>query len=248
MQLDSGQINLTNTTDWLSKSWKSYTAAVSSPNPAHDLYPQALIDITLLATRFSDEDIIPETLKMDSTRVVSFFNSWQDITILATIMIVFRQAAGPKCSIPELEQVKKDLWILLNDNESTMEHITIQMAHSAGKIRGKPLSSQETTGMSTVTDNALAPGSKLYELIQKRVGIHLQQGLSKLALRKVDLEKHGLTQVVTEIEELIKKFVPVSDLNRAVYGGLYGAIIEDIKDGIPAESPRTKKFLEAITE
>jgi predicted small metal-binding protein len=233
MQLNAGQIELNNTVDWINSSWQKYLQNVDKPNPVHDLYPQAVVDITAKASRFADDDIFPETLKMDQNRVVAFFNSWQDVTILATIMIVFKQSAGPKCSIVELEQAKKDIWILLNDSESTMEHVTIQMAHGAGKIRGKPLTANEITGIDTVTNNALAPGSKIYDLVQKRIGLHLENALSKQPINKTELEKHGLTIIQEEIENMVKKFVPVSDLNRAVYSSIYATIIEHIRKGTP---------------
>lgn len=243
-QIDSGQLTLTNTIAWLTTAWKGYKArVVGSPNPSYDLYPEAFVDILSQAAKYNDEDIFPETLKMDLSKMVSFFNTWQDITILATIMIVFKQAAGPKCSNQDLIDAKSSIWILLNDSDSTMSHITLQMTHLAGKIRGKPMTPEECTGLGTVTEKTLASGSKLYDLVQNRVGMHLQQGITNQPIDMELLTKHGLVILKTEIEDLIKKIVPVCELNRAVYAKLYASIIDDIKQGLDQPSPSSIKIL-----
>ncbi|KAJ3329195.1 hypothetical protein HDU91_003912, partial [Kappamyces sp. JEL0680] len=107
-QFEAGQVSLANTKTWLKKNWESYKSNTpGSPNPAFDLYPAAFMDIISQASRFSEEDILPETLKMDLSRLISFYNSWQDITILSTILIVFKQAAGQKCQHHDLVEAKK---------------------------------------------------------------------------------------------------------------------------------------------
>ncbi|KAI8896803.1 T-complex 11, partial [Globomyces pollinis-pini] len=199
--------------------------------------------LLLKATKYNDHDIVPETLKMDLSRLVSFFNSWQDITILSSILVVYKQAAGPKCTLEDLISTKKLLWVLLNDSESTMSHITLQMGQLAGKVRERPFTKEEVTGLHAVTEKTLAPDSKLYELLQKRVGLHLQNGISNLKMDMEMLGKHGLLPVQSEIEELIKKMVQVTDLNKAIYGKLYSSILDDIKAGLSAESPSSKAIL-----
>jgi hypothetical protein len=228
-QLEAGLTRVTITKSWLKRAWEAYKQTDQSPNPAYDLFPEAFMQLVSYAPRFSDDDVLPETWKMDTTRLVTFYNSWQDITILATILIVFRQISGPKCQNDNVLEAKKGLWILLNDSDSTMSHITLQMASLASKIRGFAMSVKETSDLNTMVEKTLAPGSKLYELVQKRVGVHLENGLHH---RKVDADlliKHGLTALRDEIEDLIAKIVPVADMNRAVYGNLYAGLLEDIK-------------------
>lgn len=180
---------------------------------------------------------------MDLTRLISFYNGWQDITILSTILVVFKQAAGPKCLQDNMDEAKTALWILLNDADSTMSHISIQMASMAGKIRKHTFTAQETNDLNTMTEKMLAPGSKLYELMQKRVGIHLEAGVGGQKMDVALLAKHGLQSVQKEIEELIAKMVPVAELNRAVFGKLYAALLDDIKEGKEHESPTAKMVI-----
>jgi hypothetical protein len=214
-----------------------------SPNPAYDLYPEAFIEIISQASKFSETEILPETLKMDLTRLITFYNSWQDITILSTILVVFKQAAGPKAMVEDIQEAKTSLWILLNDMDSTMSHISVQMASMAGKIRNHPFTAAETTALNTMTEKMLAPGSKLYELMQNRVRIHLVNGVAGQKIDIALLTKHGLQAVKTEIEELVTKMVPISELNRAVFGKLYAGILDDIKSGNDVESPSGKRVI-----
>lgn len=228
-QLEAGLASVTFTKAWLTKCWDQYKQTATSPNPAYDLFPEAFMEVVSRAPRFSDDNVLPETFKMDTTRLVTFYNSWQDITILGTILIVFRQISGPKCHNDDIINAKKGLWILLNDSDSTMSHITLQMASLASKLRGFPMSVKETSDLNVMVEKTLAPGSKLYELVQKRVGMHIENGLHH---RKIDadlLTKHGLTTLREEIEDLISKIVPVADMNRAVYGNLYASLLKDIK-------------------
>jgi hypothetical protein len=243
-QVESKQITLDSTIAWLKRNWDSYKAqVVGSPNPAYDLYPEAFIEIISQAPKFADTEVLPETLKMDLTRLIAFYNSWQDVTILSTILVVFKQAAGPRCQIDNIQEAKTALWILLNDTDSTMSHISVQMASMAGKIRNHTFTAAETTALNTMTEKMLAPGSKLYELMQSRVRAHLVNGVAGQKIDVALLAKHGLQAVQKEIEDLVTKMLPIAELNRAVFGKLYAGIVEDIKQGKDAESPTVRKVV-----
>jgi hypothetical protein len=238
-QVENGNLGLTNTYRWLKEVWDAHLEAQRTNNeakqaPGGDIYPQALMNIIGKAPRYNSEDIIPETLQLDTQRLVAHFNTWQDITILSTILVVFKQASGPKCQPFDVEEAKKKLWVLLNDSESTMGHVAVQMAHLAAEIRGKSMSAEEVTMLQNMTEKTLAPGSKLYELIQERVGMQLQRCIysTPMGVDNVTLEKWGLVSVKSEITELMEKLKLLGHYNRAVYGGLYAKILEDIKAGI----------------
>ena len=176
-------------------------------------------------------------------RIVTYYNSWQDISILGTIMVVFKQAAGPDTLPADLLEAKTKLWLLLNDNESTMSHITVQMAEMAGTLRRRKFTNQEITNIHTMTENALSPGSKLYELIQKRIAKHIQDGIMGIKLNPDSLHKDGISTLQKDIEDLTKLVVPVCSLHRAVYGNLYAATLVDIKNGTLADAVEMRKVL-----
>ncbi|KAI8927976.1 T-complex 11, partial [Entophlyctis helioformis] len=204
----------------------------------------ALQQIILQAHRFSESNIVPETLRMDTSRLISFYNDWQDITILSSLLVLFRQAAGPRCTNEHLREAKSSLWVLLNDSDTTMSHITLQVAHISGGIRGKPFADNERDMLSNMMEKTLAPDSKLYDLIQKRVGENLKQVVVKGAVDKDMLSKHGMAQLEKEVSELGMRIRKVGELNRAIFGKVYGAILEDIMAGtVGAESPHASAVL-----
>ncbi|KAI8843590.1 T-complex protein 11-domain-containing protein [Chytridium lagenaria] len=117
--------------------------------------------------------LVPESLRMDAVRLMTYRNDWQDVTIMAALLILFRQAAGAKCTSTHLATMKRNLWVLLNDAETSMQHIVLELGRVAGEIRGKPFSKQESELLSGMVDKTLSPKSKLYSMISGRVGEHL---------------------------------------------------------------------------
>ncbi|KAJ3171858.1 hypothetical protein HDU87_008248 [Geranomyces variabilis] len=114
---------------------------------------------------------LPETLRMDVSRLVQYYNDWQDVTIMAALLVLFKQACAPKpCRPDQLDSIKRVLWVLLNDHETSMTHVTLQMCKTAGDIRGKPFEPKETTMLTNLVESTLQPESKLYEIIRTRVG------------------------------------------------------------------------------
>ncbi|KAI8806027.1 T-complex protein 11-domain-containing protein [Cladochytrium replicatum] len=191
-QLDTGGSDVQETSSWLREGiqrHKDGKALQVVPTPSTemfkppkfpDLYAEGLMHIIQQSSSFPDVTI-PETMKMDSTRLVTFYNDWQDITIMASLLIIFKQACGtPKpvssekgaetaAKVPTIQEAKNVLWILLNDAETSMVHITLQMASMAGQMRGKPLDERERELLAGLVDKTLSPDSKLYEIVQKRI-------------------------------------------------------------------------------
>ncbi|KAI8912651.1 T-complex 11, partial [Gorgonomyces haynaldii] len=192
------------------------------------LYTDALLHLILKAGQFSDATV-PESMRLDKNRLISYYNDWQDITIQGCIMVIFRGAAGPRCIPSDMEKAKQDLWVLLNDSDTTMEHIALQMSKQAGEIRGKAFSAPEIKNLETLLDKTLAPDSKVFEMIQKRAMVHLALYIQTQKMNLPLLQKHGLTQMENEIQELGSKLAKVSRLNKAVYSRLYQVLLEDIK-------------------
>ncbi|KAI8810852.1 T-complex protein 11-domain-containing protein [Cladochytrium replicatum] len=194
-QLDTGGSDVQETSSWLREGiqrHKDGKALQVVPTPSTDLfnppkfpdlYAEGLMHLIQQSSSFPDVTI-PETMKMDSTRLVTFYNDWQDITIMASLLIIFKQACGPSkppsteksgadvataAKVPTVQEAKNVLWILLNDAETSMVHITLQMTSMAGQMRGKPLDERERELLAGLVDKTLSPDSKLYEIVQKRI-------------------------------------------------------------------------------
>jgi T-complex protein 11 len=204
------------TRDWLTEA----ASLKALDNPEIDLPDTALLHLILKAAAYTDSNL-PETYRMDKSRLVTLFNDWQDVTILGCILIIFKGVAGPKCTPAQLTSAKSDLWTLLNDTETTMKHIILQMSSLAGKIRGTPLTEGESTALDNLVDKTLAPESKLYDLLQRRVMSHIYSTSPEA------LAKHGLTQLAGEIETLAAKIRKLAAFNKKVYSSLYALLIQD---------------------
>jgi hypothetical protein len=104
------------------------------------------------------------------------------------------------------------------------------------------MSSEEITGLQSMTEKTLAPGSKLYELIQSRIGSQIQRALltTPQPIDKTQLEKWGLSSLHQDITDLMEKVKVLGHFNRAVYGGLYANILQDIRQGL--KSPLKSLF------
>ncbi|KAG5458750.1 MAG: hypothetical protein BJ554DRAFT_971, partial [Olpidium bornovanus] len=119
---------------------------------------------------YSDTELPePETFHMDGSRLHSFYNDYQDISVVATILLLFRQLAGPRCGAEAALEMKSGLWVLLLDPDTTMPHISAHLISGAERARGKEFSAAERRVAEGLIDKTLIAGSKLLEMIKDRV-------------------------------------------------------------------------------
>ncbi|KAI9344805.1 T-complex 11, partial [Zopfochytrium polystomum] len=169
---------------------------------------------------------LPETLRMDCNRLLTFRNDWQDITIMATLLILFRQASGPRCTASHQSEMKATLWVLLNDTDTSLSHIVLEVARTAGTIRGKAFSDAEVSSLSGLVEKTLSPESRLYGLVWSRIGEHLRSWLVS-TLDRTLLARHGLTELETEMRDLSERLGKLGEFNRATYFEIYRQLYEE---------------------
>ncbi|KAF9173723.1 hypothetical protein BGX21_006414 [Mortierella sp. AD011] len=66
----------------------------------------------------SSVNTMPETFEFDHYRMLSFHNDFQDLTILCTLLILFRQLAQTCWTQQDLVEIKKVVWLLLTDENA----------------------------------------------------------------------------------------------------------------------------------
>ncbi|KAF9996717.1 hypothetical protein BGZ79_009555 [Entomortierella chlamydospora] len=66
----------------------------------------------------SSVSAMPETFEFDHYRMLSFHNDFQDLTILCTLLILFRQLAQTCWTQQDLVEIKKVVWLLLTDENA----------------------------------------------------------------------------------------------------------------------------------
>ena len=169
---------------------------------------------------------IPETFKLDTSRLSTYCTEWQDITIMAVLLMMFRQMAGPKCHGLHCTEMKKQLWLLLNDNDTSMDHLAVHIGEGCGKIRGRPLAATEQDALKNMIEKSLTHESKVYELLNKRVGDELLEYLKTGHLHEMEsLVKSALGELKTELAELADKIRALFEHNSAVYHKIYDQIL-----------------------
>ncbi|KAI9141466.1 T-complex 11, partial [Paraphysoderma sedebokerense] len=175
--------------------------------------------------------VIPETFRMDSTRLTTFHNDYQDISIMCSLLLLFRQSSGPKATPDHIIQLKKQLWILLNDSETTMENVVLAITQKAGEIRAKPFGAAETKMVGNLVDKTLSFDSPLFEVIMKRVGEVLKLYLADgTKLSAEILRKYGLSELEEEILDLAERVKVLAEHNRRTYSSVYDIIVKEWKE------------------
>ncbi|TPX64570.1 hypothetical protein SpCBS45565_g05790 [Spizellomyces sp. 'palustris'] len=239
-QYETGAIKLDDTTQWFqaarirSRTPSTAPSKEQPPSSVQHLHISAtlhLISQSHLLSLPTNAIVLPETLRMDVSRLVQYYNDWQDITIMAALLVLFRQSSGPKCTAADLRDVKRVLWVLLNDSETSMHHVTLQMCENAGKIRGSPFSQRESDMLSGLVEKTLSPESKLYEVIRVRVGTVLERFVKGETVEKADLLKVGLAELEEEVLELGERIKRLLVHNWRVFGGVYAVIVEELQGG-----------------
>ncbi|KAI9095947.1 T-complex 11, partial [Phlyctochytrium arcticum] len=181
---------------------------------------------------------LPESLRMDVSRLVQYYNDWQDITIMAVLLILFKQSAGPKCTPDRVRDIKRVLWVLLNDSETSMHHVTLQMCEAAGAVRGTPFEARERDMLAGLVEKTLSPDSKLFEVIRLRVGTVLDKivrstptsssSANPQPLEKQELARVGLSELEEELSELGERVKRLVQHNWRVFGNVYAVVVETL--------------------
>lgn len=201
-------------------------------NNLEKLHREALLNLIakahLIDSNEADSIQLPETLRMDLPRLIQHYNDWQDSTIMASLLVLYRQTTGPKCKPSDMMDMKHVLWVLLNDGETSMQHVILQMCESAGKVRGKPFEEREKKMVGGLVESTLQPGSQLYEVIRARVGKVLKNILNgePNALSDLELTKVGLLEMKEQIKTLSDRISLLCTHNYKVFKDTYLAIVE----------------------
>ena len=171
---------------------------------------------------------LPETFKFDKTRICSLHNDWQDISIMNTLLVLFKQFAGLKCTSLHLQSIKKVLWLLLNDTQTTMENIVSQIIHDAGKVRNFPLNEKEKNMLAQLVDSTLNIDSNVYLVIQRKTAENMLHFLVHNRFEESNLKATLLIELKSELTDLGHKIKKLITYNQNTYRALYSKIIKEL--------------------
>lgn len=174
------------------------------------------------------EGLLPETFELDGSRMRAFYSSWEDIAILANVLMVFRQALGAKAAILDTKNARDRLKILLEDKATSVDNIHYEIARLAGDLRGKPFAQPETDAVGVLLNKTLTAGNQVYELILTRVGLHLATRVRTGKFDEALLAKHNMTDLLPDLEALGELMRFLANHNLSIFDDTYAGISKQI--------------------
>ncbi|KAL6609114.1 Tcp11-domain-containing protein [Neocallimastix sp. 'constans'] len=221
-QLEKKNISDVYTRNWLQMSLQNQPANSSFNSVFYAGF------LKLLLT-YNQNRIIPETFRLDKSRIVTFYNEWQDITILSCLLLIFRQACSSKCTSENVLNLKQRLYVLLTSQSTSLKHINLEITNMAGQIRKKEFSTKEIDLISGLVEKTLSPDSKLYVMIQTRISTYIVHFLNNDELPKELMYRHNMNEMEPEISTLSGKIKGVVELNLQTYSEYYKTIFLELK-------------------
>ncbi|KAJ3140461.1 hypothetical protein HK101_003475 [Irineochytrium annulatum] len=198
-----------------------------------DVFSDGLLHLISTADLTDAPKHLPESFRMDSLRLQQFRHDWQDVTIMASLLILYRGCSGGAGGAADMTNMKGRLWVLLNDAETSMVHVVLEMCRCAGEARGRPVGDAERERLAHMVDGALGPEGRVYAVLSGRVGSVLGgkvRGVieGRPAEKAVDVAK-GLSGVEEEVGELGERVGRLAGFHWAVHFDLYRSMYEEVR-------------------
>lgn len=175
----------------------------------------------------------PETMQLDINRIITFYNDITDVTLMSSLIVLYKEFCKPVVpGFKVVQEIKKDLWVLLNDDGTTLDHVGLFISKKAGEIRGRELVSSETKSLISMIEKTLneSESGPLFKLMQKRVGtallLNLLKGRQEFA--GSELTKLGLDDFAVELKEQYSRLKAFCDYNGTVYQSVHSTIWKEI--------------------
>jgi len=187
-----------------------------------------------------DQNPFPETLVMDSKRILALRDATERTTVsTAVILLTFSNVQGfivPMDAQKLKETMKKNIDILLEEFETDDDLLKILPSVSAQVVkdvnehlteRSKPqLPESAAKNLEEQIAEMENPNHRIRDLVQRRIVDFAKQAIS--ASRSAPLQvPPGLTLCQRELAQIAGNFVRLINYNRAVFGEFYLEIIEN---------------------
>lgn len=221
-RLSAGELTLDKTTAWLATALPRIYGA--QPNiPMEQAFLTAYVELIRDAAVIENYGV-PETFLLDRSRLATFYSTWEELAIFACVMMVFRQALGNKANSLDTKDAQNRLRIVLDDKDTVMDHLHLELVSQAGKLRGKDFTEAESKFVQTMLEKTLSPGSKVYELMLSRVGLQLTAFLKDGKVASEELKKQGISELEVGLVELGNRMRHLAQHNKSVFEPIYSEI------------------------
>ena len=214
------------TVNWIDS---SFTAFKETTITSNNFYEFAFMRI-ITNSHMSETSInLPETLRYDKNRISSFHNDWQDISIMNTLLILFKQFSGTRAISKDVQRVKKLLWLILNDPETSMENVTAQLVKEISTVTMKKMDTKNICLLNRLVDSTLSIDSSIYIVVQKKVADALLHYLIHGQFDKTILKSTLLHELESETTELAMKIKQLVSYNQKTYQEVYKLLIKKLE-------------------
>ncbi|TPX36381.1 hypothetical protein SmJEL517_g01451 [Synchytrium microbalum] len=239
--LTKGSISLEKTTTWLETSAKSLQEVLNARDKEgishpenrvrfEDVYHDALLSLIFNNTTLLTRDKVPETLLLDADRLCRMQNEAQAIIIVASLIMLSRNAAGElRGDKAAMTQLKETLFVLLEDGESTVDHLAAQIVQAVSTALGKnnkELEEAQITLIKTMVEKTLSHKDAVFTLLSRRAHTAIKQQLVSSHFKRDALTSAGLDLVGKELEDLSRKVYLLAKHNKEVHAKHYDDILK----------------------
>ena len=213
-RLDTQIITLDSTLAWAEK--------IQSETWDYDTFVNASMD--LIKDMPTTGGSLPETFKLDESRFSKINSDWQDITILSSILLLFKQLVGAKATQNQILEIKNAVWILINDPECTLQDTILELVHRAEKIRSEPLTEAQKASFESMLIKTLDRENSIYNLLFSRIQTQI---VNMVKGNELELVKNGLQPFENEIKNLGSSVKETLELHWKVFGEFYTTILNN---------------------
>lgn len=244
--LEAGHVSLEKTNVWLEGAAEALKETAASRNPEsieipeakiryEDIYNDALLNLISANAPVTAENC-PETLLLDVERLSEAQNELQALSIVAALLMVSKTIVD-KFRRDEVghKKLRDMLFLLLKERDTTLDHISAQIAatiqDSLDKMPGDKktvVSSEQKKMIAAMVEKTFSFKDTVYSMLSRRICSHIKNQLTTGLFRKEALASHGLDLISTELEELSKKMTFLARHNKQVFAKYYDDAIQKV--------------------
>lgn len=234
--LNKGVITLNRTNAWITTAGKAAKELADARNPENidspanrvryeSVYYDALLSL-IFGSEIVNAETCPETLLLDTERLVSFQNEIQALTVMASLTMLTRNMFSEMRDDAILTSLKNDLLVLLQERDTNVQSLSLHIASIVRKEMAKSsksLTAEQEKLILTMVDKTLSYKDKVFSLLNRRILAAFKQQLNTGKYRKDP--NSGLDVVQCEVESLSHKVFLLAKHNRAVHARWYDELI-----------------------
>ncbi|KAI8979998.1 T-complex protein 11-domain-containing protein [Pilobolus umbonatus] len=228
--MNNGAIRLDRTTEWISKAvYKLYEEAArrnpegvspeANNKPTHDaIFEEAFVSL-IGQSELIEENMLPETLRLDVDRMAQFQNEAQAMTMVTCLIMLAKNFGSNHSSLSTLANT---LLTLLKSPSTSIDNLSAEIERS---VNIRP----ENRGMiRTMVDKVLSQTDTIYCLLSRRVSSVIKSSIQNgVFVNDAIISSYGLEQVQPHLMELTHAIMRLCNHHRKVYSKWYDDIINE---------------------